>query len=85
MVVGSNPTGPTNVLVDVRKRGDCLCTGNLVALLLADSCARWGSEQLWDEADLVLPDLVKGKGVHVCAGLPGAVPADEEFEGLLQG
>ena len=24
-------------------------------------------------------DLVQGEGVHVGAGLPGAIPADEEF------
>jgi hypothetical protein len=29
-------------------------------------------------------DLVQGEGVHVGAGLPGAVPADEEFERLLE-
>src|ERR1700722_1659318 len=29
-------------------------------------------------------DLVQGEDVHVGAGLPGAVPGDEEFERLLE-
>jgi hypothetical protein len=32
----------------------------------------------------ILFDLVEGERSHVCSGLPFAIPADKEFEGLLK-